>query len=85
MKPDESAEDRTETIKETAASVLEGKRPSETFPSCATLETYNKTPIFIPVGIMEEAVEIVAQKRLEISGPGGTDSGALQGWLMKFG
>ena len=42
-------------------------------------------PIFIPVNITEEAVESVAQKLLGGSGPGGMDSEALQGWLMKFG
>ena len=46
---------------------------------------YNETPIFIPVNITEEAVESVAQKLLVSSGPGGTDSEALQGWLLKFG
>ena len=42
-------------------------------------------PIFIPVDIMEDLVESVAQK---ISGsfvPGGTGTEALQGWILKFG
>ena len=34
---------------------------------------------------MEEAVDSVAQKLLGRSGPGGTDSEALQGYLIKFG
>ena len=42
-------------------------------------------PIFVPVGITEEAVESVARKLPGRSGPGGTDSEALQGWLLKFG
>ena len=50
-------EDRKGAIKETVESVLEGKHMSETIPSCATLETYWDMPIFIPVDIMEEAVE----------------------------
>ena len=58
---------------------------SKTIPSCATLETYKETPIFIPVDITEEAVESVVQKRLRRSGPGGKDSEALQGCLLKIG
>ena len=46
---------------------------------------YEETPIFIPVDITEEAVESVARKFLGRSGPGGTNSEALQGWLLKFG
>ena len=38
-------------------------------PSCATLEMYNKKPIFIPVNITENAVESVAWKILGASGP----------------
>ena len=49
-------------INETAASVLEGKHPSKTIPSGATLETYKETLIFIPADITDEAVESVAQK-----------------------
>ena len=46
---------------------------------------YEETPIFIPFDITEEALESVAQKKLGGSGPGGTDSEELQGWLLKFG
>ena len=62
-----------------------GKNPSETIPSCATLETYEETFIFIPVNVTEESVESVAHKLLGGSVPGGMDSEALQGWLLKFG
>ena len=72
------------TIKKTVTSVLEGKHPSKKIPSCATLETYEETPIFIPFDITEEAVESVARKISGSSGPGGTDYEALQVWLMKF-
>ena len=41
--------------------------------------------MFIPVDIMERAVELVARKLLGGSGPGGTDLEALKGWLLKFG
>ena len=77
MKPDELEEDRTVTINETVTSVLEVKHSSETIPSCAMLETYKETPIFIPVEITEEAVELVARKLSGGSGPGGTDLEAL--------
>ena len=56
LQPDEVAEDCTGTINKTVASVLDGKHPSKTIPSCATLETYEKTPIFIPINITEDAV-----------------------------
>ena len=62
MQPYELSEDHTGTINDTATSVLEGKHPSKTIFSCATLETYKETPIFVPVNIMEETVESVAQK-----------------------
>ena len=85
MQPAELDEDSTGTIKNTVTSVLEGKHPSKTIPSCATLETHEETPIFIPVNITEKDVESIAQELLGISGPGGTDSEALQVWLMKYG
>ena len=67
------------------ALVLEGKHPHKKIPSCATLEMYDEIPIFIPVDIMEDAVELVAQKLLGDSIPGGTDLEALQGWILKLG
>ena len=84
MQPDELAEDCMGAINETVASVLEGKHPREKNLSCSTLETYEETPIFIFVDIAEEAVESVARKLSGSSGPGDTDSEALQGWLLKF-
>ena len=85
LQTDELAVDHTGMINETVALVFEGKHPSKIIPSCATLETYEETPIFIPVNITEEAVESVAQKLLGSSVPGGPDSEALQEWLMKSG
>ena len=85
MHPYELDEDNTGTINETFILVMEGGNPSKIIPSCATLETYKEMPNFIPVGIMEESVESVAQFFSGSSCPGGTDSEALQGWLMKFG
>ena len=40
---------------------------------------YNETPIFIPVDIVEDVVELVAQKLAGSSVPGGTYSEALHG------
>ena len=77
LQPEELSEDHTGTIKETVISVLEGKHPSKTIPSCATLETYKETHIFNSVDITEEAVESVARKLSGSSGPGGTDSESL--------
>ena len=85
MKPDELSEDRTGTINETVTSFLEEKNPSETIPSCATLETYEDTTILIPVNITEESIESVARKISGRSVPGGTDSEALQGFILEFG
>ena len=85
LQPEELAEDCTGMINKTVTSVLEGKHLSKTIPCCATLETYDETPIFIPVNITEEAVESVAHKLLGSSGPGGTESEALQGWFLKYG
>ena len=77
MQPDELAADRTGTINETVVSFLEEKNPSEKIPSCSKLQTYEETPIFIPIKITEESIESVARKLSGISGLGGTDSKAL--------
>ena len=49
------------------------------------LEAYEAIPIFIPVDITEEVVELVALKLAGSAGRGGTDLETLQGWLLKFG
>ena len=54
-------------------------------PSCATLETYEETPIFIPVYITEESVKLAARKISGSSGARGMDLQALQGWILKSG
>ena len=79
FQPEELAEDRTGTINKTVTSVLKRKYPHKEILSCATLETYEEMPIFIPVDITEEAVELIARKLSGISGTGGTDLEALQG------
>ena len=77
MKAKKFLEDRTGFINEIAVSVLAGKHPHEKNHSCATLETYDETPIFIPIYITEDTVETVVRKLPRTSGPGGTDSEAL--------
>ena len=52
---------------------------------CSTFEMYDKTPIFITMGIMEDVVELVTRKLLGSLGPGVMNSEALQGWILKFG
>ena len=69
---------------ETVALVLEGRHLHKKIPSCATLEMYGETPIFILVDITGDAVESFAQKLLGASGPGSMDSEALKGWKLKF-
>ena len=49
------------------------------------LEVYDEMPIFIPVDITEDVVYLVEWNISGIFGPGGTDSEALQGWLLKVG
>ena len=63
-----------DTINEIVALVLGGKTSERNIPSYAKLETYEKMPIFIPVAITEEAVELVPRKISGVSGLGGTDS-----------
>ena len=46
---------------------------------------YDETFIFILIDITEEAVEVVVWKYSGSSDLGGTDSEALQGWLLKLG
>ena len=58
------AEVCTGTINKNFASVFEGVNLIKTIPSCATLKTYEETPIFVPVDITEEAVESVSQNVL---------------------
>ena len=70
---------------ETVAEVLVGKYLTERKPHSYKLEAYKEKPVFIPMNIKEDVVESVARKLLGSTGPSGTNSGALQGWLLKFG
>ena len=62
---------KTGVMGETIPSVLAGKHLHEKNPTRSMLEAYNKTPIFIPVGIKEDVVESVMQKISGSSGLGG--------------
>ena len=42
-------------------------------------------PVFIPVDIMKDVVELVMRNCSGSAGPGGMDLEYLQGWLLKFG
>ena len=64
---------------------MEVKHPYERKSHCSTLEAYEETPVFIPMGITEGVVKLVAREFWGSAGLGGTDSEALQGWLLKFG
>ena len=65
--------DKAGVIDETVASVLEGKHPHKRKKTHSTLEAYNETPIFIPVDIMEDVIELFSWKISGNLGPGGTD------------
>ena len=84
MQPDELVSDRTGVINKTFAYLLTEKHTQENISSCSMLETYNETPIFIPVDIAEDAVKSVAQKLSGSYGPVGTDYEASQRWLLKL-
>ena len=59
VQPNKLAEDQTGINNKTVVLVLSGKHPHENILSCATLEKYDKTPIFISVDITKEAVKLV--------------------------
>ena len=79
LQPDELADYWTGIINKKISSFLEGKPPYKQIPFSDMLETYKKTPIFIPADITEFAVESAARKLSGSSGLGGTYSEALQG------
>ena len=84
MQPDELVSDRTGVINKTFAYLLTEKHTQENISSCSMLETYNETPIFIPVDIAEDAVKSVTQKLSGNYSPRVTDSEALQGYILKL-
>ena len=84
LQPDKLASDKTVVINDTAVSVLAWKHTHTQNTACYKLDAYGKTPIFIFVDITEDVVKLVARKLVVSLGSGGTDSEALQGWLLKF-
>ena len=85
LQTNELASDKTVVINETVSSFLTGEYPHKTIPSYSTLETYDKTHIFIHVEIMEDLVGLFARKLSGGLGPGGTYLEDLQRWILKFG
>jgi hypothetical protein len=70
---------------DTVAEVLESKHPSAKTPDVAVLTDYPHLPDFVELDITDEAMEKVARRLLGSAGLGGTDSHALQHWLLRFG
>jgi hypothetical protein len=64
--------------------VLESKHPHARIPDANSLPNYSQTPNYVDVGITEECVKKVAQCLSSSAGLGGTDSHALQQWLLRF-
>jgi hypothetical protein len=79
--PDDIDEKSGNTISE----VLESKHPDARTPDANSLPKYSNTPDFVDVDITEESVEKVARRLSGSAGLGGTDSHALQHWLLRFG
>jgi hypothetical protein len=67
------------------AEVLESKHPSAKTPDVSVLTDYPRLPDFVDLDITDEAVEKVARRLSGSAGSGGTDSHALQHWLLRFG
>ena len=84
LQPNELAEDCTGTINETVASVLEGNICKKIFFLCHMRNVQVNAYFFISVNIIKDTVKLVARKLWGDYVPGGTDSEALQGWLLKF-
>ena len=65
--------------------VLKSKHPEAVIPQPETLEDYDTVPSFTPLDITACTIESVARRMSGGAGPGGVDSMALQGWLLRFG
>jgi hypothetical protein len=65
--------------------VLRSKHPDARVPDVSVLEAYEILPDLQDVDITEETVEQVARRLSGSAGPGGTDSAAVQHWLLRFG
>ena len=66
--------------------VLHTKHPEARTPTAASLDCYTgRPPELTPVDITDDMVMTVARRLLGGAGPGGTDSVALQHWILRFG
>ena len=65
--------------------VLKSKHPDARVLDASVLEDYKTLPNLVELDITEETVEQVARRLLGSAGPGGTDSAAVQHWLLRFG
>jgi hypothetical protein len=65
--------------------VLRSKHPDAKVPDISVLEEYETVPDFVDLDITEETVEQTARRLSGSAGPGGTDSAAVQHWLLRFG
>ena len=65
--------------------VLKSKHPDARVPDVSTFEDYETLSDLVELDITEETVEQVARRLSGSAGPGGTDSAAVQHWLLRFG
>ncbi len=70
---------------DSVAEALESKHQHARTPDASSLTKYPITPDFVDVDICEETVGTVARRLSGSAGLGGTDSHALQHWLLRFG
>jgi hypothetical protein len=78
-------DDIDEKSGDSVADVLEAKHPDARTPEAASLHRCNTTADFVNVDVTEDTVKTVAQRLSGSAGVGGTDSHALQHWLLRFG
>ena len=77
--PNKCSTDSMGFTDETSAEVLAVKHLANRKLHSSTLGVYEKMPVFVPVDIAEDVVELVARKLSGSAGPGGTDSEAYKG------
>ena len=83
LQPDDHCTKMGERVMEVLCTKHPDARPP---PLAASLDIYpNNPPEMVPVGIRDDVVPEVAGRLSGGAGPGGTDSGSLQHWLLRFG
>ena len=78
-------DDIDEKSGDSVADVLASKHPDARTPEALSLHQCKITPDFVDVDVTEDTVETVARRLSGSAGLGGTDSHALQHWLLRFG